>query len=459
MSVLLILPNQLYEDVNNYKKYKQIYLIEEPIFFYDKDYRPIKPSKIKIAYLRACMKCYFDKLKKMKLKVEYIEYNDIVKNKYSFIDNVNVDIYDPTDHAILQKLKHYKIICNILKTPNFIIDINELSSTNKLINRHKTFYELVKKKLKILVNVNNKDKSNRNPPDNKLIQDAKKENNKKVIKSVLDKYYNEACDYTFDNFSEHIYVDNNKLTLKNNLKKYPIDSVNSYKKFRQFLQTKLKTFGKYQDSIVDNGVVLHHSCISAMMNIGLLNPHKVVKLVMGYKSKVPMNSLEGYVRQLIGWREYMRYLYMFHYELMIKSNIPNNIKNMPKEWYSNFDLSIFDKELQKSLSTGYSHHIIRLMLFLNFFILNEINPIDIYKWFMTVISIDAYDWVMVSNIFAMGFFYNKAMTRPYLCSSIYITKMSNYKPDGKWNVKLDDLYKSFIKNKPSEYTFYYKHKI
>jgi deoxyribodipyrimidine photolyase-related protein len=180
---------------------------------------------------------------------------------------------------------------------------------------------------------------------------------------------------------------------------------------------------------------------------------------MGYKSKVHMNSLEGYVRQLIGWREYMRYLYMFHYELMIKSNIPNNTKNMPKEWYSNFDLSIFDKELQKSLSTGYSHHIIRLMLFLNFFILNEINPIDIYKWFMTVISIDAYDWVMVSNIFAMGFFYNKAMTRPYLCSSIYITKMSNYKPDGKWNVKLDDLYKSFIKNKPSEYTFYYKHKI
>jgi deoxyribodipyrimidine photolyase-related protein len=141
---------------------------------------------------------------------------------------------------------------------------------------------------------------------------------------------------------------------------------------------------------------------------------------------------------------------------MINSNLPNNNNKMPDKWYSKIDLSIYDNELNKALKTGYSHHIIRLMIFLNFFILNEINPIDIYKWFMTVISIDAYDWVMSSNIFAMGYFYNKAMTRPYLCSSKYIIKMSNYKPDGIWDVKLDKLFKDFVYNKPKEYVFYYK---
>jgi deoxyribodipyrimidine photolyase-related protein len=454
MSILVIFPNQLYENYKDYKSYKKIFLIEEPIYFYDKDYRPIKPNKIKIAYLRACMKCYFDKLKKIKLNVEYIEYKDILTNGYSFITD-KIYIFDPTDHAILQKLRNNKIQCNVLETPNFIMHINDLSNKTN-IYRHKAFYELVKNTINILQKVKNKDVENRNPPDKQLLLDAKKENNIKIVKSVLDKYYNEACDYTFNNFDDHIYINNDKKTLKDNLKKYPIDSINAYKKFNQFLKTKLKLFGKYQDSIVDSGIILKHSCISPMLNIGLLDPKKLVKTIMSYKSKVPINSLEGYIRQLIGWREYMRYIYIFHYNIMINSNLPNNNNKMPDKWYSKIDLSIYDNELNKALKTGYSHHIIRLMIFLNFFILNEINPIDIYKWFMTVISIDAYDWVMSSNIFAMGYFYNKAMTRPYLCSSKYIIKMSNYKPDGIWDVKLDKLFKDFVYNKPKEYVFYYK---
>lgn len=93
-----------------------------------------------------------------------------------------------------------------------------------------------------------------------------------------------------------------------------------------------------------------------------------------------------------------------------------------------------DLEIKKALKTGYAHHIIRLMIFLNAFKLMYIHPEDIYKWFMEIVSIDAYDWVMKSNIYCMGYYYENAMTKPYISSSNYILKMSNYKKEDWVNI-------------------------
>ncbi len=180
-----------------------------------------------------------------------------------------------------------------------------------------------------------------------------------------------------------------------------------------------------------------------MLNIGLLTPLKLVEIYRNYKNKVPLNSYEGFIRQVIGWREYMRYLYNYKYEELIKSNNHNNQKSINKSWYNGTTgLLVLDNEIKKAITFGYAHHIIRLMVFLNYLLLAEIKPYDIYKWFMEVVSIDAYDWVMISNIYSMGYFSSIGMKRPYLSSSNYILKMSNYKKDGKWD---EDWTKKFWK--------------
>ena len=132
---------------------------------------------------------------------------------------------------------------------------------------------------------------------------------------------------------------------------------------------------------------------------------------------------------------------------LLKNSFGNN-KRLGKEWYlGTTGLIVIDNEILKAIKYGYSHHIIRLMIFLNFMIINEIRPDDIYKWFMEVVSIDAYDWVMISNIYSMGYFSKIGMKRPYLSSSNYIIKMSNYKKDGKWDIIWDEKYRSFVKSR------------
>lgn len=185
-----------------------------------------------------------------------------------------------------------------------------------------------------------------------------------------------------------------------------------------------------------------------MLNNGLIVPMELIRIIKKYEKKIDIKNYEGFLRQIIGWREYMRYLYLYRYDEIIKSNSFNNNKSLTKDWYTGMTGNlVIDSEIKKAITYGYSHHIVRLMVFLSFMIMNEIKPEDIYKWFMEVVSIDAYDWVMVSNIYCMGYFSKIGMRRPYLSSSNYLLKMSNYKKDGKWNLTWDNSFRTFVKSK------------
>jgi deoxyribodipyrimidine photolyase-related protein len=395
----------------------------------------------------------------------YIPYKDV--GTYSFLDAyTSITMYDPTDIPLLAK---YKSICkkknkplDIIESENFIISTNDMhmyiSQLNGKSPRHSTYYNFVKEKLGILKDVPNLDKYNRSPLDKSHMSHL--EDHKPP--RLHTKYYEEAIDYVETNFKDHLGT---RETLQN-LYMYPISTKQAYLHFDHFLQHKLPLFGKYQDAISEDHVVLYHSCISACLNIGLLSPRKLVALTMGYyekhksSHKIPLSSLEGFIRQLIGWREYMRMLYIhFRYD-MVNSNLPQNTKHFTaiqaKQWYTGTTgLYPLDNEIKKAITTGYAHHIIRLMVFMNFMILSGLHPYVIYKWFMEVVSIDAYEWVMIPNIYAMGYFYKRAMTRPYLSKSTYIAKMSNYKKDGHWDVIWDDMFDKFVREKPREYVFWY----
>lgn len=452
MNSFIIFPNQLYELSSTFwQQYDIIYIVEEPIYFYDEKYKPFKPSKIKLAFLRACMKTYFDTLlSSFKNKnIQYIEYKPLCKTGYSsiFSKSTQVSFFDPHDHDLMKKLKSYNKPLNVLESPNFLIGMPDLKGYHSGTCSFTGFFSFAKRTLDIMSDMENQDKANR-----KAL--PKTTNIPPPYKPKLTHYHTDAINYVNKIFKDHMGT-------CENVSMYPTTSPEAYASFKQFLKTRLVNFGDYQDAIKQDEALLFHSGISSSLNVGLLDPKKIIKMTLAYyqknKAHIPQNNVEGFLRQIVGWREYMRYLYMFRHEVMIKSNLAKNNKRLSIKWFKGqTDIQPFDDEFAKCIDTGYAHHIVRLMVFMNLMILHEITPEDIYKWFMEVVCIDAYSWVMVPNIYGMGHFYKGATTRPYLSSSNYIIKMSDYKADGKWDKTWDDQYRSFVSKKPKEYVAFYK---
>jgi len=432
--IFLILPNQLFQETIEHLKsfkYKEIWIVEEPHYFSTES---IKPNKIKIAYLRACMRLYYDNLKKLGIKVIYKDYqNSLLTQKEEYVS------FEITDHKLKEKYEKQGIAINEIETPMFLLKKEEdldIYNKRKTIS-HSSFYEYSKKKLGILEGIKNQDIYNRSNPREEVLINP----NLNFINKSNKKYYEEGIKYA-NMFKDHI----GNPTLET-LGIYPISSKDAYEAYETFLKNNFNKFGIFQDVIQSSNPFMYHSIISPMLNNGLLVPINLIKIIRKYEGKMDINNYEGFIRQVIGWREYMRYLYLYRYEELLKNSFGNN-KRLGKEWYiGNTGLIVIDNEISKAIKYGYSHHIIRLMIFLNFMIINEIRPDDIYKWFMEVVSIDAYDWVMISNIYSMGYFSKIGMKRPYLSSSNYIIKMSNYKKDGIWDIIWDEKYRSFVKSR------------
>ena len=183
-----------------------------------------------------------------------------------------------------------------------------------------------------------------------------------------------------------------------------------------------------------------------MLNTGLLDPETVIKKTTKFASDndIPINSLEGFIRQIIGWREFIRGIYHEEGKFQIKQNYWNHERKLTKSWYEGTTgIDPLDDCIKTTLNDGYIHHIPRLMVISNIMNLAGISPKEIYKWFMEM-YIDSSDWVMVPNVFGMATYADGGMmsTKPYTCGSNYILKMSNYKK-GDWCDTLDGLYWKF----------------
>ena len=445
----ILFPNQLYEDTTLLKEH-DVFLVEEPMFIYDAVHRPIRPNKMKIAFLRAAAKQYAERLG----AVRYIDYEVALKDNYGFIARgkyERVMIYDPTDHGIVAKLEsHIRVPLIIVESPNFLLsraDLEEFESSRggdggaagaKI--KHSVFYEFVKKKLDILVGVKSQDTYNRLPATAAAIEQI--DNTRIAEEYTTGKVKEEAIAYAHKIAAGHC-GDAEELGI------YPTTSDAAYRAFKTFMKARYSKFGPYEDIFLSENPFVQHSVTSPALNAGLLDPRRLVSLAMEH-SGVTLNSREGFVRQLIGWREYMRYLYVMHYEELVSANSYRakrvfGVGPGPGVWRSGTTGIVpYDTELKKAIKYGYAHHIVRLMVFMGLFIIMEIDPAEVYKWFMEVVAIDAYDWVMVGNVYAMGYYYTGAMTRPYISSSAYITRMSDYKKDGTWDKIWDALFYRFI---------------
>jgi len=434
----IIFPHQLfYNNDKKLKEYETIYLIEEPRYFTEFNFH-----KLKLAYHRASMKKYYDYLKKKKLNIKYIEFSQVNKTFYKSIKNA--DCINPVDH-ILEKNLSKLIKLNKLENINFLVKSDEIDKIKKIAYTNKwnfsNFYKYQRTKLDILIN-NDKPVGNRWSFDTENRLAVPK--NHKVVKTKHEKknkYVIEAIHYVNKHFK------NNYGSLDNFI--YPIDNKSSIKWLKLFLKNKLDNFGKYEDAVLDNEEFIYHSVLSPMMNIGILTDEQVIKISYEYYNKhksVGIENFEGFIRQVIGWRNYVYTIYIVDGNKMRKENFLSHNHKLPfdKFWKGETGIIPIDNIINKIINYSYAHHIERLMYLGNFMLLCFIKPNDVYRIFMEW-TIDAYDWVMVPNVYGMSQYASiNMMTRPYFSSSKYVLRMSNYKKDNNWDVIWDALYYNFI---------------
>ena len=228
---------------------------------------------------------------------------------------------------------------------------------------------------------------------------------------------------------------------------WPVTFEDANRWFEDFLVNRLAFFGRFEDAIHRDEPVLFHAAVSPLLNIGLLTPRDVVDATLEYASdhEVPVESLEGFIRQVIGWREFVRAVYLQAGDRERASNILGLDRPVPPcFWDASTGLEPVDATIRRVLATGYCHHIERLMVLGNIMLLAGFHPGRVCDWF-SELFIDAYDWVMVPNVYGMSQFADGGMmsTKPYISGSRYILKMGNY-PRGPWCDLWDALYWRFL---------------
>lgn len=226
--------------------------------------------------------------------------------------------------------------------------------------------------------------------------------------------------------------------------KYPVTYPDARRWLQEFVERRLPQFGDYQDAISTQDSALFHSVLTPMLNIGLLTPREVLEAALSVDN-VPLNSLEGFVRQLIGWREFIRAAYILRGRAQRTRNFWNHDRPLPRAfWEASTGVDPIDTVIGRVLGHAYAHHIERLMILGNFMQLCGFRPDDVYRWFMELF-IDAYDWVMVPNVYGMGLYADggQISTKPYVAGSNYVRKMSDFK-QGPWCEVWDALFWTFI---------------
>jgi deoxyribodipyrimidine photolyase-related protein len=397
------------------------------------------------------MKAYADYLSKKGKNVTYINAKDKLSDIRMLLPYLNKDhvteihIIDPTDNWLEKHIQQAKGNLEITwyNNPLFINTKEELSTFFKTTKKkffQTAFYKNERKNRDILMD-------GKNPVGGKWTFDA--ENRKKYPKGKIPpsiqfpkqtKYHKEAINFVQENFSKNYGKLNDFIV-------YPIDFKSSESWLTQFLEIRFHEFGVYEDAIVKEEHFLNHSLLSPLINVGLLNAKEVVEKAIEFaiKNNVPINSTEGFVRQILGWREFIRGVYQAKGTEERTKNFWNFSRKIPKSFYDGTTgIHPIDDVIKKVNKTAYAHHIERLMILGNFMVLCEFDPNEVYQWFMELF-IDAYDWVMVPNVYGMSLFADGGLmsTKPYISSSNYIMKMSNYKK-GDWQQTWDGLFWTFM---------------
>lgn len=453
-SALLLYPHQLFA-TEHLPKVDIVYVIEDPLFFGTDAEYPIAFHKQKLILHRASMRRYVEEqLWANEIDVEYIELAD-VQHSGEVLSHAQkagaqlVYMFDVCDWALEQRLQ--EALANnvaspfelrVLPSPSFMLKKGEVEEffAGKANHAFAPFYQWQRERFNILIDKKYK------PVGGKWSFDA---DNRKKLPADLQVP-------GFASFGDNDYVKEATKWVEKRFPNNPGDAASfiwptNHKEaaswLNDFLQHRLEQFGPYEDAIDGQAMLLYHSGISAPLNCGLLTPVQVVDNTLSHHEKAPIDlpSLEGFIRQIIGWREYIRGLYVTQGTKMRSSNALGKERALSAAWWDGTTgLPPVDDVITKVQKHAYAHHIERLMIMGNSMLLCDIHPDDVYAWFMSMF-IDAYDWVMVPNVYGMSQFSDlgSMVTKPYISGSNYILSMSNYQKDD-WCDVWDGLFWGFV---------------
>lgn len=490
---LILLPHQCFPLEHLPKETTHIVFLQHPYFFID-PIRNIHFSQQKCIFLALVHLLYIAQLKQ-KYKVEFIPANVFnLDHKHSVINHLLLHYSDslsgstlffPYDHIVLNELVE---VGKILPKPIHILpyspySIQSLDTYNEYTNItperkklfHHHFYAFQRKSTNILMKDGayeggsiSYDKMNRQKMNDIGIQALHSipnfQNRTKIPKALYKEAHNII--HSLKTFGKSpgkekdFMLNYTSFYGTSRICDLPLTTKDAKRFVDHFIQYKLPYFGKYQDAMyidpkknkpVQNRSyeMLFHSFLSPLLNCGLLTPKYVIDKVISYyeqhKETSLLYSTEGIVRQILGWREFSLYTYCF-FEKRIKQNKMKHHRKLEPYWYSsskpipkNVPYPVQDC-IHKAWNNAYLHHIERLMVIANFMTITNVDPNEMYTWFMTF-PLDSYDWVMTNNVYSMGSYADGGftMTKPYISGSNYIRKMSNY-PSGEWENVWDALY-------------------
>jgi len=446
----LILGNQLFPlEMQNIEDGETVFMCEDSgLCTYEKHH------KSKIALFFNAMRSFRDSLEAANIDCIYYDFNN--KFEDSYIKKLSSEIKDnnfscirffeiedkPFENEIMQMISDLDIKCEVLNTPMFLDSRESFKDFvgDKKFLLQANYYKKARKEMDILI-------ENEKPVGGKWSFDD--ENRKKLPKDYLIPKLpvikerddsDEISNFINTEFNDHPGNINNI---------FPYTTEQALDWLDTFFEERFKDFGPYEDAIFMGEHFQLHSALSSSMNLGIITPQQIITKAKDYAeaNDIPLNSLEGFVRQIIGWREFIRGIYQNFSEKMINSNYWNHNRKLSEAWYTgDTGIEPLDDAIKGALEFGYTHHINRLMVLASIMNMSRIHPSEIYKWFMEMF-VDSSEWVMVPNVFGMGTFADGGIfaTKPYISGSSYILRMSNFKK-GDWCEIVDGLYWKFIED-------------
>ena len=398
----------------------------------------VKHHKQKITLIFSAMRHFADELRKAGWSVDYVKLTDD-GNSGSFTGEVAraIERHDPraihiveaSEWRVQQAIEEWpdKFACPIELLPDdrFICthaEFREWADGRKALTME-LFYREMRKKTGLLMDDKGKpeggewnyDKDNRESPDDDMDPPP-------VPKFEPDEITREVMELVEDRFGDHF----GRLEPF----RWPVTSDQAEAAADAFFAQRIEKFGPYQDAMVHGSDDLYHSMLSTSINCGLLDPLKLCERAQeAYREgKAPINSVEGFIRQIIGWREYVRGFYWLFMPGLESDNKLNAQRALPEFfWTGETQMRCLADCIRSTHEDAHAHHIQRLMVLGNFCLLAGINPRDVQDWYLAVYA-DAYQWVELPNVSGMILYADggNLATKPYAASGNYINKMSDY---------------------------------
>jgi deoxyribodipyrimidine photolyase-related protein len=452
MEATVIFPHQLFRPHPAVQSGRRIWLIEDPLFFGSDRYWPLRVHWQRLLLHRSSLQAFAEELRaaghdpvRVSCPAEPSTTGEVLAAALPK-EVTSLHVVDPVDDVLSRRLVRWtharQIALVVTPSPNFLTPLEQRhehfgGGRKPFMAR---FYAQQRQRLKLLLEPDGSPRGGRWSFDE---ENRRKLNSRVVVPAP-----------------PHAAVPASQADIRAALAKefphapggfgpglYPVTRRAARIWLDDFLTWRLAGFGPYEDAISSIHPVLFHSVLTPLLNIGLLNPATVVEraIAAAEEQSAPLASIEGFVRQVVGWREFMRAAYEQRGVAMRRGNFWGFTRRMPAAFYTaSTGIAPVDHVIRGVLATGYCHHIERLMVLGNFFLLCRIHPDDVYRWFMELF-VDAYDWVMVPNVYGMSQFADGGSftTKPYLSASSYLLKMSDFSR-GDWCETWDALFWTFV---------------